>query len=389
MNNEKYVIGINGQTGAGKSTAIQSLIKQYPNAVYIESRDIYIPLTYLYVSMEKKGFNIVDIEEYISKYFKIDYFIKSQKVYFKYFIPQCDVKKNEFDLISKAYEVDQNPNISKSIVKKMKTIVDELKQSNTVIIVGRHVERTYNNLDYHFTFEADYDLRIKRIMERDNVSYKYAVRRDAEDNLEKYKDTVTINTTNLSKKDVKQQIKNILSTKNYRKKKVKVLFVGAACTGKTEICKALSKKFKEPYINESAREYMELHDLHPGELDENHFIKANKMQMANINKKLKVTNRYLFIDSCAIVCINFFTSEETLEIIRKQIEMADIIFVCDNDIPYIYDTRRSDDVQLAIDAQKQIIKFLKTNEVPYIMLHGDVKERVETVEEILNKYSCK
>ena len=47
MNNEKYVIGINGQTGAGKSTAIQSLIKQYPNAVYIESRDIYIPLTYL------------------------------------------------------------------------------------------------------------------------------------------------------------------------------------------------------------------------------------------------------------------------------------------------------------------------------------------------------
>lgn len=389
MNKENYVIGINGQTGAGKSTAIESLIKQYPNAVYIESRDIYIPLTYLYASMEKLGFKLKEIEEYVAKYFKMSYYIQKQRVHFKFFIPQSEVKKNEFDLITKAYEVDKNPNISKSIVKKVKTIVDELKMTHTVIIVGRHVEVTYHNLDYHFTIEADYDLRIQRIIERDNVSYEYAVRRDAEDYLEKHKDTITIDTTHLTKTDVKQQIKNILSTKNYHKKKVKVLFVGAACTGKTAICKALSKKFKEPYINESAREYMELHDLHPGELDENHFIKANKMQIANINKKLKVANRYLFIDSCAIVCINFFTSEETMDIIKKQIEMADIIFVCDNDIPYIYDTRRSDDVKLAINAQKQIIKYLKTNEVPYIMLHGDVKERVETVEEILNKYSWK
>lgn len=389
MNKENYVIGINGQTGAGKSTAIKTLIKRYSNAVYIESRDIYIPLTYLYVSMENKGFNIKEIEEYIEKFFMIEYSIKNQRVFFKFFMPQSEFQKNEFDLISKAYEVDQNTSINKSIVKKVKKIVDEIKEKYTVIIVGRHVERTYKELDYHFTMEADRDVRLKRIMQRDNCSYEHAVRRDAEDNLKKYKDTVTIDTTNLSKKDVRQQINNILSTKNYRKKKIKVLFIGAACTGKTTICKALTRKYKEPYINESAREYMELHDLHPGELDENHFIKANKMQIANVNKKLKVANRYLFIDSCAIVCINFFTSEETMEIIKKQIEMADIIFLCDNDIPYIYDTRRSDDVNLAINAQKLIINFLKENDVPYIMLHGETKERLETVEEILSKYSWK
>lgn len=389
MDMENYVIGINGQTGAGKSTAIASLIKYYSNAVYIESRDIYLPVTYLYVFMEKKGFNVPEIEEYIDKFLKIDYVIRGKKVSFEFFMPQSDLKKSDFDLISKAYEVDKNPNIAKSVVKKIKIIIDELKKNNMVIIVGRHVEYTYKELDYHFTIEADYELRIERIMKRDNVSYEYAVKRDVEDYKQKHKDTVTIDTTHLSKKDVMQQIKNILSTKNYRKKKVKVLFLGAACTGKTTICKACAKKFREPYINESAREYMEMHDLHPGELDENHFIKANKMQIANMNKKMKVANRYLFIDSGAIVCINFFTSDETKEVIKKQIEMSDIIFLCDNDIPYICDSRRSDDIDLAIDAQKQIIKFLKDNEVPYIMLHGDLKERIETVEEILIKYSWK
>ena len=389
MNNENYVIGINGQTGAGKTTAITSLMNYYSNVVYIESRDIYIPVAYLYVLMEQNGFNVREIEEYISKFLKIDYTIKRKKVYFDFFVPHGRVKDTEFDLISKIYEIDKNPNISKSIVAKVKTIVDELKQKNTVIIVGRHVEDTYKELDYHFTIEADYDIRIERIMKRDNVSRAYAVKRDAEDYKQKYRDTVTIDTTNLSKKDVLQQIKNILSTKNYRKKKIKVLFLGAACTGKTTICKLCAKKFKEPYIHESAREYMEMHDLHPGDLDEAHFIKANKMQLANMNKKLKVANRYLFIDSGAIVCINFFTSDETLEVIKKQIDESDIIFLCDNDIPYIFDSRRSDDLDLAINAQKQIIKFLKDNNVPYIMLHGTPSERLETVEEILNKYSWK
>jgi len=389
MSEENYVIGINGQTGAGKSTAIANLIKYYRNVVYIESRDIYIPLTRLYVSMEKEGFSVSEIEEYISKFLKINYFVKRKKVCFNFFAPKNELKDSEYDLISKTYEVDKNPKISKSVVKKVTEIVDELKKTNMVIIVGRHVEDTYKDLDYHFTIEADYDLRIERIMQRDNVSYEYAVKRDIEDYKTKYRDTITIDTTNLSKKDVIQQIKNILSTKNYRKKKIKVLFLGAACTGKTTICKACAKKFKEPYINEAAREYMEIHDLHPGELDENHFIKANKMQIANMNKKLKVANKYLFIDSGAIVCINFFTSEETLEIIKKQVDMADIIFVCDNDIPYIFDTRRSDDVNLAINAQKQIIKFLKDYDVSYIMLHGTLNERIETVEEILNKYSWK
>lgn len=386
MNLEKYVIGINGQTGAGKSTVIKGLVKYYDNTVYIECHDLYIPIAHICLSMEKQGFTVEEIEEYVSKFLKANYKIYRKKIIFNFFAPTCDLNMKEIDLKNKTYEVITNKKIHKVIIKLLEETVNELKKNYTVIIVGRHVEKSYKNLDYHFTIEADYNLRMKRIMERDDISYKKAADHNEGDNNIKFRDTITIDTTHLNKSEVVKQIKNILSTKNSRKKKIKVLFIGAACTGKTTICKALAKKYKEPYIKEAMREYMEENDLHPYQLTEDTVIEANKKQITNINKKLKVANKFLFCDSGAIVSINYHKKQESFDIIKKQLEMSDIIFLCDNEIPYFSDGIRSNDEKMAREGQNAIISYLKENEVPYILLHGNLKERVHTVEEILEKY---
>lgn len=383
---DKIVIGIDGKTGAGKSVTVKGLVRHYRDIVYIESHDFYLPITYSYVSMEQQGFSVDEIIEYFDKFLRVNYKIFHKKVYFDFFVPTSELGISRFDLRTKTYEVTSNPKIAKIISRLFTRTVDEIRENYNVIVIGRKVTNSYNKFDYHFTFEADDALRIKRIVERDNVSYSAATLHDKGDTNEKFRDTITIDTTSLSKSEVIKQVDNILSTKNSRKKKVKVLFIGAPCTGKSTICQVCARKYKEPYIKEAMREYCEQNDLAPNEVTEELFIKANKAQISNVNKQLKVAKKFLFCDSGAIVAINVWRSEEIFELVDKQINNADIIFLCDLDVPFVADGRRNSDFNITLTAQEEIKKYLKEKNIKHIILHGSVDERLNTVEEILNNY---
>ena len=71
-------------------------------------------------------------------------------------------------------------------------------------------------------------------------------------------------------------------------------------------------------------------------------------------------------------------------LVNDQLYSANLIFICDNDIPYIEDGLRPSKSK-TIKTQQKIIDYLNKKQLPYIILSGDVNERIKTIEQIIKK----
>lgn len=64
----------------------------------------------------------------------------------------------------------------------------------------------------------------------------------------------------------------------------------------------------------------------------------------------------------------------------------DLFFLCDTDIPYDDTWDRSGDPNRLV-FQKRIIADLKKRQIPYILLSGNLEERIAKVDRILCKFN--
>lgn len=361
---KNIVIGLDGLSASGKTTLANKLIKNN-SLIFIELSDLYkLIVPYWLVLKDNKENDILKFLDNIS----INYSINSNKVNFAINDNELkDAIKNlnysRYDI----YEMVQIESIKMKIYKYLNNTITKLKDNYSIIISGREISIIYPDLDYHFMLKADFSDRIRRMAKRDNLSKESAINHIKIQNSITYlnHNVILLNSSRLNEKDIELMVNNIIKMQEVNKRKKKVIFLGAASTGKSTICKKCCQSFNEIYYEEYLRIFMENNKLSFSDLknlDYTNFYKIIK-DICNFEKKI-VDNakKVAFVDSGILhYALDFGISEDynIKEIIDKELEQA-IIFVCYNDINYEKDNLRPNSQELnLIKSQNIIIEYLK------------------------------
>ncbi|MBR7158796.1 MAG: ATP-binding protein [Alphaproteobacteria bacterium] len=165
---------------------------------------------------------------------------------------------------------------------------------------------------------------------------------------------------------------------------LKVNFTGASSTGKSTISEYCAKLYGEPNVPERMRDLMIERGMVIADITNDLFIDAAKLQEEDMQVKQMQAKRYLFIDSGPLVFYlgnkysfgrDFLKLKEmALDFYKEQ----DVVFVCDNNIPFDAKEMRGDEGTKDI-LQKEIIKFLDDNSIKYTMIYGTVEEQAQMV----------
>jgi HTH-type transcriptional regulator, transcriptional repressor of NAD biosynthesis genes len=176
----------------------------------------------------------------------------------------------------------------------------------------------------------------------------------------------------------------------YRDLVTNVVFLGAPSTGKSTMAERLAAEFGTRWMPEYGREYWETNQVERrltpeqlAEIAEEHVLREDIL--------LGESNRYLFVDTNAMTTATFARYYHGSVPVRLQ-ELAhacssryDLTFVCDSDIPYDDTWDRSGEVNRAA-FQRQVVDDLRSSNVPFLVLRGDLQHRIDTVAGILSRH---
>lgn len=392
MINENLVIGFDGLSGVGKTSTAKYLCEENDNFVHIELGDLCRKLVPFWTEMRGK-YSI----EYITNYIKnlnIDYYINGKDINFKLDKPSPNINKSKTYMRNELYNMVQIEEIIKNIHSNLLKIIDELKNRYTVIICGRQLELIYPEMDYHFYFKANENDRISRLMMREEIAEEDAKLRKKEEIINHFScDVITVNTSRLKMEEIASLIENVLKFRNIKTEKIKIQFVGAPSTGKTTMGKYCAEEFNDIYVKERIREYMGENNLKAIDLlslEDNKWYEIISSQLEREKELINKANKFIFSDSVALLYSidheNILNIPGINELIEEQLNSKNIVFVCDNDIPYIEDGIRPKNLGANIEEfQIKTIRYLADNNIPYFVLNGSVDERFRTVKQIILK----
>lgn len=184
--------------------------------------------------------------------------------------------------------------------------------------------------------------------------------------------------------------KDYVSSIVYKDLITKAVFLGAMSSGKSTLTEALAKKFNTAFAPEYGREYWTEHhvDRRIGFED---FDVIAKRHIEIEDREIANANQYFFVDTNAITTYMFALDYhgKAPDFLRKTADLNykryDLFFLCDIDIPYDDTWDRSGDQKREI-FQKQIIADLKGRNIPYILLSGNLEERIRKVENVLSEF---
>lgn len=169
-----------------------------------------------------------------------------------------------------------------------------------------------------------------------------------------------------------------------------VVFFGAPSTGKTTMAEHLARIFHTEWMPEYGREYWERHHKNR-RLSQKQLVEIAEQHLIRENRKIEVSNHYLFTDTNAITTLMFSlyyhnSADTRLFHLAKQAEKRyDVVFVCDTDIPYDDTWDRSGDMQRST-FQKRIIADLQERKLAFFVLKGDLEHRIEEVCSIIPRF---
>ena len=170
-----------------------------------------------------------------------------------------------------------------------------------------------------------------------------------------------------------------------------VVFMGAPSTGKTTLSQALANKYNTVWMPEYGREYWEKYQVNR-RLTLEQLLEIGEGHLEREDKSLLEANQFLFTDTNAITTYMFSlyyhstAHPKLIELAKLAETRYDLVFLCDVDIPYDDTWDRSGDVNRHY-FQREIIADLNNRKIPYIMLSGDLNQRIAKVEEVLR--SCR
>lgn len=184
--------------------------------------------------------------------------------------------------------------------------------------------------------------------------------------------------------------KEYISDTVYRDLITKSVFLGAMSSGKSTLVEALAKKFNTTFAPEYGREYWTQHQV-DRRIGFEAFDEIAKGHIEIEDREIVNADKYFFVDTNAITTYmfaldyhgkapDFLTKTANLNYKRY-----DLFFLCDIDIPYDDTWDRSGNQKREI-FQKQIIADLKERNIPYILLSGNLEERIKKVESVLSEF---
>lgn len=159
----------------------------------------------------------------------------------------------------------------------------------------------------------------------------------------------------------------------------KIVIIGLESTGKSTLTQALAAAYKEPYVQEYAREYIEKLDR-PYKIDD--LLSIAKGQIEAEDLALIKAKKYLFIDTDLQV-LNVWSQYKygtTDPWILDQIENRkyDLYLLTHIDIPWEADPQREHpETQMRVYFFNLYKELLQKTHIPFEIIQGNYQERFD------------
>lgn len=392
MINNGLVIGIDGLSGAGKSTLAKILKNKHKNIIHVEMSNLYVLYAQWYAFLKEQNYTRQEILDFFDTYLKVNYRIVRREVIFSVNFGLPVINDSIFNIKNLLKELLTKDEFKKLVYKQIRKVIKEISIDYAVVLTGRELQKVYPNMDYFFMLTLDEEIRIMRLMKRENISEEEAKIRNVERKIYNFsKDTILVNSGRLSPRKISNLVENVVLTSKKKDRIIKVNFLGTTSSGKTTICQYAAKMYKEPYSTEFLRDYGEKHHLTVEDavnIPLETWCDVLDEQLAFEKNSEKLAKKYFFADSGAITAAldwNLIEYPRMKELVNQQLTDAEVIFVCDNNIDFVQDELRGDSKK-SQKLNDKIIEYLTSNNVPYIILTGTVEERFKTIQQILSKF---
>jgi NadR type nicotinamide-nucleotide adenylyltransferase len=169
-----------------------------------------------------------------------------------------------------------------------------------------------------------------------------------------------------------------------------VVFLGAPSTGKTSLCRELSKRYETVWMPEYGREYWDTHQQ-DRTLTQEQLLEIAIGHRAKEEDLVQNAKGFLFVDTDATTTRRFsqYYHGASLTELDALADAArsryDLFFLCDDDIPYDDTWDRSGEANREV-LQKQIRSDLLRRGTPHVTLRGTMDQRLTTVSHVLSHY---
>ena len=166
----------------------------------------------------------------------------------------------------------------------------------------------------------------------------------------------------------------------------KIVFTGPESTGKTSITKAVASYFAMEWVREYARTYIETLDRPYQEAD---LLTIAKAQLEK-EQALAATKPLFLCCDTSLLVLKIWSDYKYKRcdpwIIQKlHQQLPTLYFLCGTDVPWEYDPQREHPKQRA-ELFTLYRKELDVLRIPYIILKGNLEERLQKVVKILSIY---
>ncbi len=170
---------------------------------------------------------------------------------------------------------------------------------------------------------------------------------------------------------------------------VNAVFLGAPSTGKTTLSSRLAREFQTEWMPEYGREYWELHNVNR-RLTLKQLEEIAVGHLEREEQLLQRANRVLFTDTNALTTrlfsyyYNGGATPGLEELANRCSARYDVVFFCEDDIPYEDDPDRSGEANRT-EFQKRIRADLLERRISFFTLRGDLEARALEVKRVLSR----
>ncbi len=157
----------------------------------------------------------------------------------------------------------------------------------------------------------------------------------------------------------------------------RVAIVGAECTGKTTLARALARHYKTVWVPECVREFVDKKKSLPAAVD---IAKIARGQMERETALTAQANRILFCDTNLMMTVLYseFYFGECPEAVRQEAkeENYDLTLFAQDDIPWVPDPIQRTRPEARKNMQKLIRKELNRRKIKDVPISGSHEERL-------------
>ncbi|QBE65247.1 AAA family ATPase [Pseudoduganella lutea] len=169
-------------------------------------------------------------------------------------------------------------------------------------------------------------------------------------------------------------------------KTMRIAIVGSASSGKTTLAQALAERYRDVWVPEYLREFVELRRRVPVEGDQLHIAET---QAAREDLAMARAGRFVFCDTTPLMTAVY--SRHYFGRVDPRLEQLvaarryDVTLACAPDIPWTPDglCREPEDQSAPVNAI--LAEELAARAIAHVRIHGPLEERLRQVEEVLGR----